>query len=42
MAKEITVIKRVSKMGDRVIIEIPKDQRDLFEGKRVKVTILGS
>lgn len=42
MSKEISIIRNVARMGDRLFIEIPKGQRDLFEGKRVKVTVLGS
>lgn len=40
MAKEISIIKRVSRMGDRLFVEIPKDQRDLFDNKRVRITVL--
>jgi len=38
--EEISIIRNVAKMGDRLFVEIPKNQRDIFEGKRVKVTVL--
>lgn len=33
-------IREVAKMGDDLVIRVPRELRDLFEGKRVKVVIL--
>lgn len=38
---EISFIRKVAKFGSEdFVVTIPRDLRDLFKGKRVKVTVI--
>lgn len=40
MAEEISFIRRVARHGNDLVVTVPREHRDLYRDKRVKVTVL--